>query len=140
MFQIRYATIEDIKFWFTLDKHISERELIKKMNSQRAYIILDENNAIGIMRFNLFWDNTPFLTMIYINKDFQSKEYGRKAVEYWEEEMRNQGYNMAMTSTQVDEKEQYFYRKIGYKDCGCLVMDIPGSEQPMEMFFIKSLQ
>lgn len=139
MFKIRYATIDDIKFWNTVDKHISESELVKKIDSQRAYILLDENDVIGIMRFNLFWDNIPFLTMIYINTDCQGKEYGRRAVEYWEEEMRKQGYTMVMTSTQVDEGAQHFYRKIGYKDCGCLVIDIPENEQPMEMFFIKRL-
>ena len=42
-----------------------------------------------------------------------------------------------MTSTQVDESAQHFYRKIGYKDCGCLVLDIPELEQPMEMFLIN---
>ena len=44
-----------------------------------------------------------------------------------------------MTSTQVDESAQHFYRKIGYKDCGCLVLDIPELEQPMEMFLIKQI-
>lgn len=53
--------------------------------------------------------------------------------------MANQGYKMIMTSTQVDENAQHFYRKLGYKDCGCLVLDIPGFEQPLEMFMVKAL-
>lgn len=44
-----------------------------------------------------------------------------------------------MTSTQVDETAQHFYRQIGYKDCGCLVLDIPELEQPMEKFLIKRI-
>lgn len=32
-----------------------------------------------------------------------------------------------------------FYQKIGYKDCRCLVFDIPELEQPMEMFLIKQI-
>ena len=43
-------------------------------------------------------------------------------------------------STQVDEDAQHFYRKIGYKDCGGFTVDIPGFEQPMEMFMSKKLQ
>ncbi len=31
------------------------------------------------------------------------------------------------------------YRKIGYKDCGSLVMDIPGYAQPVEMFMVKAI-
>ena len=39
----------------------------------------------------------------------------------------------------VDEDSQHFYRKLGYKDCGCLVLNIPGFEQPLEMFMAKAL-
>ena len=46
---------------------------------------------------------------------------------------------MVMTSTQVDEDSQHFYRKIGYKECGGFTMDIPGFEQPMEMIMSKPL-
>lgn len=53
--------------------------------------------------------------------------------------MRKQGFGMIMTSTQVDEQAQHFYRKMGYKDCGGLLLDIPGYEQPMEMFLSKAL-
>ena len=42
-------------------------------------------------------------------------------------------------SGQVDGEAQHFYCKLGYKDCGCLVLDIPGLAQPMGMFLIKRL-
>lgn len=38
-------------------------------------------------------------------------------MKYWESDMKNQGYGMVMTSTQVDEEAQHFYRKLRYKDC-----------------------
>ena len=60
-------------------------------------------------------------------------------MEYWEKEMSEQGFKLLMTSTQVDENAQHFYRKLGYKDCGCLVLDLPGFEQPLEMFMIKAI-
>ena len=53
--------------------------------------------------------------------------------------MSSQGYGMLMTSTQVDEDAQHFYRKLGYKDCGGFVVDVPGYEQPMEMIMIKAV-
>ncbi len=46
---------------------------------------------------------------------------------------------MLMTSTQVDEDAQHFYRKLGYQDSGGLIINIPGYEQPMEMFLIKKI-
>lgn len=57
----------------------------------------------------------------------------------WENDMKSQGYGMLLTSTQVDEEAQHFYRKLGYRDCGGFVIDIPGYEQPMEMFLVKGI-
>ena len=77
--------------------------------------------------------------MLFVDWSSQKKGYGRRLMEFWENEMRLQGYGMIMTSTQVDENAQHFYRKLGYKDCGGLLIDIPGYEQPMEMFMSKAL-
>ncbi len=46
---------------------------------------------------------------------------------------------MLLTSTQTDEEAQHFYRKLGFKECGCLIIDNPEYEQPMEMFFAKAI-
>ncbi|BCK00702.1 GNAT family N-acetyltransferase [Anaerocolumna chitinilytica] len=139
MFQIRGIKKEDKDFWYTLDRHLPEAEFIKKVADQRGYVIFDDEKPIGILRFNMFWDNIPFLTMIYIDFSYHKKGYGRKAMEFWEAEMAGLGYKMVMTSTQADEEAQHFYRKLGYKDSGCLVLDIPGFEQPLEMFMIKAI-
>lgn len=61
-------------------------------------------------------------------------------VEFWENDMKSQGYDMLLTSTQTDETEQHFSRKLGYKDCGGLIIDISGHKQPMELFLIKSIK
>lgn len=60
-------------------------------------------------------------------------------MEYCETDMKKQGYGMILTSTQVDEEAQHFYRKLGYKDCGRFIIDVAGYEQPMEMFMIKAI-
>lgn len=82
----------------------------------------------------------PFCTMLFIDEKFRRKGYGKKLLEHWEEDMKSRGYGMVMTSTQVDEDAQHFYRKFGYKDAGGFVVDIPGYAQPMEMIMIKALQ
>jgi len=53
--------------------------------------------------------------------------------------MKQLGYGMIMTSTQVDEDAQHFYRKVGFQDAGGLLINIPKYEQPIEMFFIKEI-
>ena len=139
MIEIRYVQLEDKDFWYSLDKHLPEQEFISKVYGKRGYILLDDNIPVGLLRYNLFWDNTPFLTMLFVDWDYQRKGYGKKLVEYWETDMKVQGYGMVLVSTQVDEEAQHFYRKLGYKDCGGFVIDIPGYEQPMEMFMVKAV-
>lgn len=139
MSEIRYMQMDDKEFWYSLDRHLSEEEFQNKIQNKRGYILLENGTPIGLLRYNLFWDNTPFCTMLIIDQNHRNKGYGKKLVEFWEKDMKLKGYGMVLTSTQVDEDGQNFYRKLGYKDCGGFVVDIPGYEQPMEMFMIKKI-
>jgi ribosomal protein S18 acetylase RimI-like enzyme len=139
MLEIRYVTDTDRAFWFTLDKHLSEQEFELKVRDKRGYVISVDGSPIGVMRYNLFWDNTPFLTLIYIADAYHKKGYGKQGMLYWENEMRELGYKMVMTSTQVNEQAQHFYRKLGYKDRGSIFLDGTPYEQPQEMIMIKVL-
>lgn len=77
--------------------------------------------------------------MLFIDAEHRGRGYGRQLMEHWKRDMQSQGYGMLMTSTQVDEEAQHFYRKLGYKDCGGFIVDVPGYEQPMEMIMIKAV-
>ena len=138
MTEIRYVTENDKTFWYTLDRHLPESEFGNKVRDRQGYVLLEDGVPAGILRYNLFWDNTPFCTMLFVEPEMQRKGYGRLLMEHWENEMKALGYGMIMTSTQVDETAQHFYRKLGYKDSGGLLLDIPGYEQPMEMFLCKA--
>ena len=135
MFKIRHVTESDKNFWFSLDKHMSDNEFFLKIRDKRGYIISDNEKPIGIMRYNLFWDNTPFLNLIYLKDSYHGKGFGKQAMEYWEDEMQGLGYKLVMTSTQSDEQAQHFYRKLGYVDSGCLLLN----DEPAEIFFVKWL-
>lgn len=139
MIEIRYVQARYKDSWYRLDKHLPEGEFDNKVYNNRGYVLLEHNKLIGLLRYNLFWDNTPFCTMLFIDSDYQQKGYGKKLMEYWENDMKSQGYGMLLTSTQVDEEAQHFYRELRYKDCGVLVINIPGYEQPMELFLSKAL-
>ena len=58
---------------------------------------------------------------------------------YWEDEMRSLGHIFVMLSTRIDITSQHFYRKLGYADMGCLVMDNTPYKQPLEVFLGKTL-
>ena len=139
MRKIRYAKMSDRDFWFSLDRHLPESEFENKVNLKRAYVLTEDTTPVGILRYNLFWDNTPFCTLLYISPAHQRTGCGRELMDFWESDMRTQGYTHVLTSTQSDEPAQHFYRKLGYRDCGGLVMDIPGHTQPMELFLMKAI-
>lgn len=139
MHHIRYVQQEDKEFWYRLDRHLPEQEFDRKVSDKRGYVLLDETTPVGLLRYHLFWDNTPFCTMLFVDWNHQRKGYGTMLMKHWEIEMKAQGYGMLFTSTQVDEAAQHFYRKLGYKDCGGFVIDVPGYEQPMELFMIKAI-
>lgn len=136
---IRYVESEDRDFWYSLDHHLPERIFEDKVRDKMGYVLLEDGKPVGLLRCNLFWDNTPFCALLFVDWSCQKKGYGRRLMTFWKEDMKRRGYGIAMVSTQVDEQAQHFYRKLGYKDCGCLVLDIPGYEQPMEMFMVKAL-
>ena len=115
MIKIRYVEFEDQTFWYRLDKHLPQQEFRKKVENKEGYVLLNDDKAIGLLRYNFFWDNIPFCTMLLIDKNFQNKGYGKKMMEFWENEMKLQGHKIVLTSTQVDEKAQHFYRKLGYQ-------------------------
>ncbi len=139
MVEIRYVQMDDKDFWFRLDRHLPKPVFEQKVRDKQGYVLLENRNPVGLLRFNLFWDNTPFCTLLFIDKPFQRTGYGTMLLDHWEKDMKSQGYGMLLTSTQVDEQAQHFYRKRGYRDCGGLVMDLPGYEQPMELFLAKEL-
>lgn len=139
MFGIKYVTEKDRDFWFSLDRHLSDGEFLLKIRDKRGYVISDGDKPVGVLRYNFLWDNTPFLTLIYLDKACRGKGFGSKAMLYWENEMRQQGFKMVMTSTQVDEQAQHFYRKLGYRDRGGIFLDNTPFEQPQEMFMLKVL-
>ena len=139
MIEIRYVREEDKAFWYQLDRHLPEGEFSRKVRDRQGYILLVDGLPAGLLRYNLFWDNTPFCTLLFIRKEYQKKGLGSRLMAHWERDMKAQGYGMLLTSTQVDEEAQHFYRKLGYRDCGGFVIDLPPFAQPMELFLLKGI-
>ena len=136
---ITHASAEHFPKLHQLDSHIAETELRSLIAQKRILILEDNGDLHGWLRWNLFWDNTPFCNLLYIAEACQGIGCGRALMVRWEEDMKTLGYGMVMTSTQVDEFAQHFYRKLGYRDAGGFVVHVPGYEQPMELIMIKGL-
>jgi len=139
MMQIRYVQAEDEFFWFRLDKHLPKEGFLQKIRDKQGYVLLNGGTPAALLRYNLFWDTIPFCTLLYVKEGSRQIGCGRALLDRWERDMKKQGYDMVMTSSQSDEAAQHFYRKLGYRDAGVLLLDSPGYEQPAELFFIKEV-
>lgn len=132
---IKIADINDVEEIMLYDKHITRREMTNSVNLKRVYIAEEDNRLCGWLRYNLFWDNTPFMNMLYINEDYRGRGYGKQLTEYWEKEMKRAGYSRVMTSTPSDEYSQHFYIKCGYKTIGGFLL----GQDPFEIIMMKMI-
>lgn len=132
---IRYAKESDFEILRKYDKHICEMELKNSINAKRILVMQDRNRLIGWLRFNMFWDNLPFMNMLYLLEGDRGKGYGKQLVAFWEKEMLKGGHRMVLTSTLSSEQAQFFYRKNGYTDCGSLLLP----KEPLEIILLKNL-
>lgn len=132
---IRPAAASDLPFLTAHDAHIAPDELSRVVAAGRVLIAEPDGEPVGWLRWGMFWDSTPFMNLLYVLDGFRGQGVGRSLVMVWEEQLRQSGFSLAMTSTAADECAQHFYRRLGYCDVGGF---IPSGE-PYELIFIKQL-
>lgn len=116
--EIRRADGADVGILTGCDPHISEAELKNAVRLGRVLIAEEIGAMAGWLRYNLFWDNTPFMNLLYIFESYRRHGVGRRMAEHWEKEMAEAGYKTVMTSTKSNEYAQHFYVKLGYEAVG----------------------
>ncbi len=129
---IRYASTEDLDALAELDKHISSGELLNSVGLRRVIVSTENVKINGWLRYGMFWDNLPFMNMLFVNDGERGKGIGTALCDFWENELGALGFSLALTSTQSDERGQFFYRKRGYRDCGSLIL--PGEVTEIIMY------
>ncbi len=133
--EVRYATEKEFRFLLQNDFHISSELIREKISKKEILVILDDVLAVGWIRFNYFWDEIPFMNMLYLFDDYRRKGYGRQLVDFWEKEMKFKRHKFVMTSTQSDENAQHFYRSLGYQEIGDFMLP----SEANELVFYKEL-
>lgn len=126
---------KDFDFLREVDKHISGERLKKKLEDGEILLLMEEEKIIGWLRYSYFWDEHPFMNMLFILDGYRGMGHGKKLVQFWEDKMQGKGHNLVLTSTQSNEDAQHFYRKIGYYDMGGFVMP----KEPLEIMLIKTM-
>lgn len=132
---IRPATRDDVGFLASYDHHVKPHVLTQLVDDGRALVLEEDGELKGWLRWSLFWDELPFLNMLFLLEEYRDRGLGSKLLEHWERSMCAAGHSRVLTSTVSDERSQQLYRRRGYVDCGVLLL--PG--EVAELLLTKPL-
>jgi ribosomal protein S18 acetylase RimI-like enzyme len=134
--RVAFAKPEDLDWLAEEDRHVG-RDVIEKKIARREIVVgYREDRPVGFLRFGYFWDEIPFMNLLWVRGDSRVRGYGTHLISFWEEQMRELGHDSVMTSTLSNERAQHLYRSHGYEDVGSLLM--PG--EALEVVFLKRLR
>ncbi len=63
---IRTARPGDLPALSRLDRHIAPQELETSVRLGRVLVAEGKGGLAGWLRWNLFWDNTPFMNLLFV--------------------------------------------------------------------------
>jgi GNAT superfamily N-acetyltransferase len=131
----RVASDCDLPFLYETDKHLSREEQAQIVSLGRVMVADVGGAAVGLLRWGLFWDQVPFMNLLWVVQERRGQGVGTTLVEAWERSQLITGHDLVLTSTMANETSQHFYRRLGYADCGALLLP----DEPPELLFRKSL-
>ena len=109
--------------------------MVSLSKTLNGYGVFSDGEEVGVIEYKDFWDGMPYLSLMKIIPGFRNNGVGTKALKLFESEMKSAGHGAVLLSTQSDEGAQHFYRKAGYSECGCLILENSPFKQAMELFF-----
>ncbi len=134
--EIRLAESKDQQKTLKFDNHIHHSRVEECIRNKWVYVLCDEKNIVGVLRYSLFWQSIPFLDLLYIDEAYRGKGYGRQMMARWESDIQAMEYKYGMLSTQEDETAKFFYEKLGYRRIGAF---LPPEQDAEEIMYLKEL-
>ena len=132
---VAFALPKDLDYLVEKD-HLDPNTIREKIGRREFLLAYHDDRRVGFLRYNYFWDDEPFMNLLWVEEDLRSKGFGTQLISFWEKEMQKLGYDSVLTSTlSTNGGAQRLYRRLGYKDSGCLLM--PG--EPLEILLLKRL-
>lgn len=118
----RIATNSDLLFLGEEDRHVSPDDLADLVSAGRVMLVEVDGVVVGFLRWGLFWDQVPFMNLLWVVPEWRCQGVGTTLVDAWETSQRADGHSLVLTSTMSDERSQHLYRRLGYVDSGVLLL------------------
>lgn len=80
----KYAEDTEYNYLLKMDIHISSDMLRNKIINREIILAYEDDIVVGYLRFNYFWDEIPFINMLYIESEYRNKKIGTNLVKFWE--------------------------------------------------------
>jgi GNAT superfamily N-acetyltransferase len=131
----RVASDSDLPFLCETDKHLPRHDQEQVVSLGQVMVADVDGAAVGLLRWGLFWDQVPFMNLLWVVPERRGHRIGTTLVEAWESSQLAAGHDLVLTSTMSSETSQHLYRRLGYVDCGALLLP----DEPAELILRKSL-
>jgi len=80
----RVATDSDLPFLDDVDKHISHEVQADLVSQGRVMVAEIDGVAIGCLRWGMFWDEVPFMNLLWVVPQWRGRGVGTTLIETWE--------------------------------------------------------
>jgi ribosomal protein S18 acetylase RimI-like enzyme len=132
----RIATDSDLPFLCEVDSHVSHQVQADLVSSGRVMVAEVDGDVAGCLRWGMFWDEVPFMNLLWVVPERRGQGVGTTLIEAWEKSRVADGHTMVLTSTVSAERAQHLYRRLGYVDSGALLLP----DEAAELLFRKPLE
>lgn len=131
----RIASNADLPFLCEVDRHVSHQVQADLVSHGRVMVAEVDGVAVGCLRWGMFWDEVPFMNLLWVVPERRGQGVGTTLIEAWEKSQVAAGHTMVLTSTVSAERAQHLYRRLGYVDSGALFLP----DEPTEIILRKPL-
>ena len=115
--EIAVATSDNLVEIQHLDIQLSDKELNMAIQEQQVYVLKAPWAIVGVCCFSIF-QQEPYLNAFYVDQDYRKQGCDKELITFWENAMKEQGYESVLVSTSGDDTGKYFYEKLGYQYVG----------------------
>src|SRR5829696_8767134 len=111
--RIAFAEPEDLDYLAQVDHHVQRGVIEQKIERREIVVLHHDGRRAGALRYGYFWDEIPFMNLLWVQEELRGRGFGTRLVGFWEDAMR----------------------RAGYEDCGCLLL----TGEPLEIILSKKL-
>ena len=86
--RVAFAGPDDLDFLDREDHHVDRDVIRGKVARREIMVAYVEDRPVGFLRHGYFWDEIPFMNLLWVEEPSRGKGYGTQLVSFWEREMR----------------------------------------------------